>query len=573
MVTHKPILRKKIVGFIKKHAKHTAILLVGGVSLFVIGAQLLYPSDQVVLYARVSGKSVGAMNREMIAADIQNRFQDSTITFRADTSKVEYKLSKLGGAIDADSVASRVAQYPLWMRFVPFSIVWYRPDIAMVEVKFDQNTLVEKSKEIAAALSTQPSDATLEIKDGKLIATKAQSGSRVGERDIRDTVKNAGYALGVTELPVKAAVIKPSYSDTDIAPVRAQAEAATGRHIIITLPDGMQAVPTSVELASLLSISKVEGRLVLGISDEALNGYIEMLNKQVYQAPEAGKVVYVDGEAAEQRDGKPGSELNKGLLAERMRSVMFSEESQAAIATETQPVYAGDAIERRYTSSEKGLRAYVQHITSTRNIRIAVKQLNGSGWTATGRAHESIPSASTYKLFVMLEVFNRINDGRLRWNDGMLDTTVATCFERTIVPSTNPCAEQWIRDFGRDYLDEMVRSKGFSSGTGFNFSDANHTTAADLMKYVEGLYLGTLVTGNNRDLLLEKMSRQLYRYGVPTGSKGRVWDKVGFLWNYVHDAAIVEHPRGTYVVAIMTGEGSYAPIAEVTRKIESIMYP
>lgn len=48
--------------------------------------------------------------------------------------------------------------------------------------------------------------------------------------------------------------------------------------------------------------------------------------------------------------------------------------------------------------------------------------------------------------------------------------------------------------------------------------------------------------------------------------------KIGFLWNYVHDTAIVRHPRGTYVMTIMTQGKSYAAIAAMTRDIERIMY-
>jgi hypothetical protein len=88
-----------------------------------------------------------------------------------------------------------------------------------------------------------------------------------------------------------------------------------------------------------------------------------------------------------------------------------------------------------------------------------------------------------------------------------------------------------------------------------------------------GLNDGTLVKGANRDRLLNNLGRHPYRYGIPTGSSGDVHDKVGFLWDYVHDAAIVKHPRGTYIMTVMTKGQSYAAIASVTREIERIMYP
>ncbi|HMH70341.1 MAG TPA: serine hydrolase, partial [Candidatus Saccharimonadales bacterium] len=88
-----------------------------------------------------------------------------------------------------------------------------------------------------------------------------------------------------------------------------------------------------------------------------------------------------------------------------------------------------------------------------------------------------------------------------------------------------------------------------------------------------GLNDGTLVSGDHRNRLLSSLGRHPYRYGIPTGSAGIVHDKVGFLWDYVHDTAIVQHPRGTYLMTIMTKGQSYGAIASVTRQIERIMYP
>ena len=99
-------------------------------------------------------------------------------------------------------------------------------------------------------------------------------------------------------------------------------------------------------------------------------------------------------------------------------------------------------------------------------------------------------------------------------------------------------------------------------------------SAGDLTKFMVGLETGTLINGAQRDRLLYSLSHHPYRYGIPTGSKATlVYDKVGFLWDYVHDTAIVRHPQGTYVMTIMTQGKSYAAIASMTRDIERIMYP
>ena len=138
---------------------------------------------------------------------------------------------------------------------------------------------------------------------------------------------------------------------------------------------------------------------------------------------------------------------------------------------------------------------------------------------------------------------------------------------------TNPCAEAWLNSWGRDNVNNFVYEHGFSRGTTFTDPVATHTTAADLAKFMIGLEDGSLVGGAYRDRLLHSLSVHPYRSGVPAGSAGQVWDKVGFLWDYVHDAAIVRHPKGRYVIVVMTKGRSYATIAGITREVEKIMYP
>src|SRR5690606_27503596 len=104
-------------------------------------------------------------------------------------------------------------------------------------------------------------------------------------------------------------------------------------------------------------------------------------------------------------------------------------------------------------------------------------------------------------------------------------------------------------------------SRGVSRGTTFTSPIAVHTTAADLTNHMTKLERGELYDDVYRQRLYHSLSTHPYRYGIATGSSGQVYDKVGFLWDYVHDTGVVKHPRGTYVVTIMTKGQSYARIA------------
>ena len=155
----------------------------------------------------------------------------------------------------------------------------------------------------------------------------------------------------------------------------------------------------------------------------------------------------------------------------------------------------------------------------------------------------------------------------------MLDTTVAGCFDRMILHSTNQCAETWINQFGRGHLNQFLQVRGISEATTFTSYDATRTSANDLLRVVEGVYNGQLASGHNREKLLDMMSLQIWRQGIPAGTQGWTSNKVGFLWDYVHDVGVVHHPRGTYIVAIMTKGANYGIIAQITRELEAFMYP
>lgn len=171
-------------------------------------------------------------------------------------------------------------------------------------------------------------------------------------------------------------------------------------------------------------------------------------------------------------------------------------------------------------------------------------------------------------------MFNKINDGQLEWTDTTQGTTVETCLKNTIVVSANNCAEQWIKNWGGGSgVNSALRTQGFSNATSFATPDAIHTSVADLQRLLIGLNNRSLFTGADGEKLLSYMKQQVYRSGIPAGSAGTVADKVGFLWDYLNDAAIVYHPRGTYVLVVMTKGQSWAKIAEITRQLEAIMYP
>lgn len=534
--------------------------------------QLSYPKDMTVPYARFMNRTVGDQSRLVLSSKIQSDFQKATVRLATSSTEVVVPLKDLGATVQADQIASQLCDYPLAQRFIPLSVLWQRPHVDNYATSFNDEQLKAEATRAATELSAAPRDASLAIKKGKLVVTAAKAGETVTADSITQVIAASRFHAGETRLAVASVNQPPQVPDEAVAPVKQEAEAIINRTYRLLAPNGTTVIPSKAAIAKWLTIRHTGSSYSLKISRPAIKRYALSLTSKVGSPATYTRVNLVDGIERSRQKGEVGQAVNADDLTRKLENAIASNEPGVAMDIILQPVPSPVTYTRSYTSSQAGLSAYVDYVTSTQNIRIAVKQLGGKGWSASGRAYESTVSASTYKLYVSLWLFDQMDKGKIHWNDPWLDTTVSGCFDRMTIASTNPCAEAWINTVGRDNLNKFVYNHGFSRGTTFTHPEATHTTANDLLVFMTGLQNGSLIDGAHRDRLLHSLSVHPYRSGVPAGSAGTVKDKVGFLWDYVHDAAIVYHPKGTYVIVVMTKGYSYAKIAEVTRDIEGIMY-
>lgn len=562
-----------LFAWLAKH-KHVYVLIVIALLWVQVITQLFYPYDTALPGARLAEQNVAGKSRVAIAGDLQADFQGKTITFATSSSTVDVPLIQLGATLESDSMARELTEYPLWQRFIPFSAYVLRPQVSNYNLTFNKSILQKESKEISRILSIQPVNAGLAITKGKLVVTEAKDGQVVAAEKVAAKVESYNFSPEAGRVEVQSKVTEPEVKDASIAPVREKAQAMIARQYILRLPNGKEVIPSQKNVASWLKLKETSNGLDVILNKVALQRYIGTVNKSIYVAPTSGVVRLRDGNVTSRTAGTDGTTIDTNDLVTKLQNAANSNEPSVAMDVLTQPIAPSTVYTHTYSSSQSGLRAYVNYTTSSENVLIALQQIGGKGWSASGRATESIPSASTYKLFVALWLFDQMNKNKIHWNDPWLDTNVSGCFDRMTIASTNPCAVAWLDSYGRQKMNSFVYSKGFSVGTNFALPDATHSTAADLLKFMIGLNSGSLVGGAQRDRLLHSLSVHPFRYGVPTGSAGTVYDKVGFLWDYVHDAAIVRHPKGTYVVVIMTkGAGGYSRIAQITRELEGIMYP
>lgn len=557
----------------KKH--HRVMIWVVFLSYALVAAgQMLYPLDRALPLARYGGEQVGWLSHDQLADQLNTKFQATKLRLKTNSRLVEYPVGTAGAELQTEAMIQSVTEYPFWERFIPFSILWQPVQPATQKVAYSSVVLQKFSSEQAKLLTTAPKDAHLAIKKGKLVAQKDVPGQKIDAREIAEIIKKKTLHFNDTvtiAVPVKQ--IQAPVRATDFADVKQQAEAALARSVSIEVNGQVFEAPAS-DIASWLTISAdKDEQPILKFDTKIFGKYLDTIDKKVGIKSGTTHITIVNGIETGRVVGKPGKAIDRSLVGAAAKDWVLRGLGTGYLVVRLVDTPPTVMYNSKYTATEAGLRAYVRDKSRQMDVHIAVRQITGGKWTASARANESIPSASTYKLYVAKWLLDQMDKGKTSWTDPMLDTTVSGCFDRMTIASTNPCALEWLRQVGRENMNNYVYGLGFSQGTSFTRPDATHTTANDLLRFMTMLNDGSIISGAHRDRLLHSLNVHPYRYGVPTGSAGQVWDKVGFLWDYVHDAAIVKHPKGTYIIVVMTKGQSYARIAEITREVEKIMYP
>ncbi len=539
----------------------------------IIAMQLIYPPARAVPTATINGQSEGWQHEVDLAAQITQLFDATSVEVALGDQAIAVPLASLGAEPQTAAMVAELTEYPFWQRYLPLSVFLQQATLESATVEYTNVVMQAQCHELAQELSYPATNATLDIRDGQLIATDDAPGRTVDGKALCQRIGATTIALGqTTTLAAPSSEVAPERTSADFAAVRAQAEAILARDVTLTYEE-QRFIPSREERAGWLQIDQAAGgESILTLQRSAVKTYLKTINEDIGRAPGVTNVRVVNGVEVSRDTGTPGREIAYSAVIDRLQTMLDSDVSEFAVTLRDVP--ATITYNSRYTATEAGLAAYVNDAARDYNAQIMVRQLDGPGWEVGARQYESIPSASTYKLYVAMWLFDQMEQGKLDWNSPILGTTVSQCFDRMTIASTNACAREWLSQYGRENMNRYVRQRGFSAGTDFNSPIAVHTTAADLTNYMTRLERGELYGDQYRQRLYASLSSHPYRYAVPTGSSAtEVYDKVGFLWDYTHDTAVVRHPRGTYVVTIMTKGQSYARIASITREIERIMYP
>jgi len=202
--------------------------------------------------------------------------------------------------------------------------------------------------------------------------------------------------------------------------------------------------------------------------------------------------------------------------------------------------------------------------------KVALTELSGSDEHISIDGDVPITTASTYKLFVAYSTILSIEAGNWSWTDvTSTGQDVATCFDLMIEDSDNDSAIALLQHLGNATVQADAAKAG-ATNTVFLDDDIT-STANDEALLLSKLETGTLpIAVDDAQKWLSAMEANEYRDGIPAGlSTMVVADKVGFLDELLHDAAIVYSPKGTYVLVVLTDGATWPDIAALATQIEA----
>lgn len=201
---------------------------------------------------------------------------------------------------------------------------------------------------------------------------------------------------------------------------------------------------------------------------------------------------------------------------------------------------------------------------------IVAKSIDGPSFEARLNSDTEFQSASIYKLFLTLPLFNQIaaehQKGTMVTVNGA-KRSIATCVDLMLRISNNECGEAMGDYINWQKADTVLHEKGFGHTT-IGESSYLRTSPGDTASFLAGLQ-GDMFNRTARDTILTSLKQQRWREGIPAGCPGcSVANKTGAIDSVMHDAGIVEYSSGTYVLVIFSENGSFQQIAELTGQLQ-----
>lgn len=533
--------------------------------LFIV--QIFYPSSRVLPFVRVDGQNIAGQTKRQATALLNAQYAQYKVALYMgnDSKPIDTpSLSSLAITVDNTERIGRL-QYPWYLRIIPSSLFWAGRGVGdPPSPRYGTEFEAYVDKTLMPECRKAPINATLKASGDILTVVSAQPG---GECHREDVIKQLKAIRPLLTNQHKVTVAQRELSPA-ISNATAQAEAT---QINDRIKNGVQVrvgdetiTLAAKDVISWLDVTAADDTLRVAVgADRAGSALGKSIAPKVAITPGVSRITTVDFTETERVNGAPGRVLDISRTAASISAVVNGTSDSAQAITKTVP--PTESYTRSYSPTDAGLSALLTNYAKdhTGTFGISLIELDGKKRRANYNGDQQFVTASTYKLLVAYSLLKRIDAGTKDWDSN------ADCFNKMISLSDNACAEAFLNGLGLSNVSKDINTIGLTNST-FMKTGGPFATANDLALLLGMLQSGQNFSTVNRDRLIGAMQKNIFRKGIPAGANGTVADKVGFMDDLLHDAAIVSGPSGTYVLVIMTKGSSWATIADLAGQIDKL---
>lgn len=567
---------QRVLAYVRQHWKKTCLIAAAVILGGFVVVQIFYPGSRLLPFSSIDGQNVSAWKKDDATWQLDRLYAQQEISIMYGSRKQAYQTPKpqqIGLTVTNDHRLDQ-STYPWWLRIVPTSLLWGHAvvDIEGPAYTRDGNKLnAYVQEELGDSCNVAPRNATLAVKDGKLKVIASAPDGKCNLTEVKTAL--AGVKPNLPSTPTVRIKVKETpapITDTDAKAYLEKIERRLAEGIPLQVNNETHIVPQE-NLYEWLTFSDKDREIIAAFSTDKAKAYFdEKVAPKVTNEPGVTKVTTLDFQEVSREEGPTGTRLD--LDATLLQLASFANNTSESASVVTAAVPARVVYTRNYSPTDEGLSALLANYAKDHPGRygISLVELSGDRRRANYNGDMKFTTASTYKLYVAYSTLKRVESGKFNWGMNIAGgRNLETCFNDMIIKSDNACAEALVEKIGyRPLTDEAVAAG--AKNTSFVDTESYKTTANDLAFFTAALESGQLLTGDSRSRLLSAMRQNIFRQGIPAGVGGQVANKVGFLDGFLHDAAIVYSPNGTYALSIMTEDSSWAHIAELSREIEKL---
>ncbi|HSE60953.1 MAG TPA: serine hydrolase [Candidatus Saccharimonadales bacterium] len=569
---------KRVVSYLwHKRRKHIAIAagaVLVGLSLMSVFWQLMYPPERALPTMRIGTIDVSHKDRAAIIAALSSYAQKSEVTITTPSKQWKAKWQSVGITIDAEASADAVLGYDTWERMIPFSslIREARSSSSLLVAIADDDRLTAFAKQVVAEDKQASHDATIQVKDGVVFVDEAKHGYEFTVEAVKQQLKGAriGANTRISLVPERL----PARPASELAEARTVAETLL-RHSPVLKAGDKAIAPDAATIGSWLTFPQDDKTKKFGVSfnREAIMAYLATLDKQVGKEPGTATITTLDGQEISRTLAESGLSAATDANINALIAALQGTKADPMVPLAVVPAPPRLSYVRTYSQSDAGLLAIIQDWEASHrgDYAVIVRELGGQNRYAEDKPDKTYVTASTFKMFVYYTIQLKIKDGSIGYGTKTdMGWTVEACLTEMIVKSTNPCAISLMNLVGWQWAEDKVREAGFSNTYINNQGGGDkYSTIRDETNFMLRLYHGTLMSKEATDRLIGYFKRQVWRAGIPSGvPEGvEVADKVGLYDGWVHDVGIVYGPKSTYILGIMSKNGSDPAFADLSRRV------